>query len=736
MARENKPGQQFDIIFKGNDSLELSNHEYETAQTRIFKIIVTGDSNVGKTCLTYRFCGGTFLKNPEATIGVDFRERTLELDGESIKLQIWDTAGQERFRKSMVEHYYRSVHAIIFVYDVTSLSSFENIPEWIDECRQHSVGPLVPRILVGNKCDLRNLREVPTSFAQRLADSYNFPLFETSAKDPAEKEHIDAIFLTLAYRLKSRKPLRLKQPNEGGVGHLWNQREQQAAPYKRRNPSKYFHVVLQKVDMNLAEICDNAKKGREYALLGNYDSSLVYYQGVIDQIHKYCQSIRDPALKVKWQQVRQELIEEYEQVQRIEGTLQSFKSDKPIDVLIPQAEEKPEDPAVWPPPNPAEPRNLTAVKRPSSGLKQQKKESPGLQVRGAGPGPRNQANPKPDRGRPRDVRGAKVKDEKKGPGDAAGEGELKKFDGAGYESELVDSLERDIVFRNPNIRWDDIADLEDAKKLLREAVVLPMWMPDFFKGIRRPWKGVLMVGPPGTGKTMLAKAVATECGTTFFNVSSSTLTSKYRGESEKLVRLLFEMARFYAPSTVFIDEIDSICSRRGKSDEHEASRRVKSELLVQMDGVGGALENDDPSKMVMVLAATNFPWDIDEALRRRLEKRIYIPLPTAVGRVELLKINLKEVEVAADVDMELIAEKTEGYSGADITNVCRDASMMAMRRRIQGLSPEEIRALSKEELQMPVTMEDFTLTLKKISKSVSAADLEKYHAWMAEFGSI
>ncbi|XP_026152310.1 ras-related protein Rab-33B [Mastacembelus armatus] len=229
MAIKNKPGEEFDTVFSVNDSLELSSHhDYEHVQSRIFKIIVIGDSNVGKTCLTYRFCGSTFLKNPEATIGVDFRERTLELDGERIKLQIWDTAGQERFRKSMVEHYYRSVHAVIFVYDVTSLSSFESIPEWIEECSRHSVGPLVPRIMVGNKCDLRDRKEVHTSTAQCLADRYNFPLFETSAKDPAEKEHVDAIFLTLAYRLKSHKPLRLKQPSDSNIRYLWNQREQEA----------------------------------------------------------------------------------------------------------------------------------------------------------------------------------------------------------------------------------------------------------------------------------------------------------------------------------------------------------------------------------------------------------------------------------------------------------------------------------------------------------------------------
>ncbi|XP_061098236.1 katanin p60 ATPase-containing subunit A1 [Conger conger] len=480
--------------------------------------------------------------------------------------------------------------------------------------------------------------------------------------------------------------------------------------------------------MSLLEISENVKLAREYALLGNYSSAVVCYQGVLEQI-KMLFSVRDSALQQKWQQVWQEISEETKHVREIMATLESFQLET--------AQSKPscQEGDIWSV-QPERRSSPCPVRRPQQPYKESKPHNNRLSVAGRAPhrqSPRGPNGPKPGKGKEKREAPSRPKDEKNKA--EVSETEVKKFDGTGYDKDLVEALERDIISQNPNVKWDDIADLEEAKKLLKEAVVLPMWMPEFFKGIRRPWKGVLMVGPPGTGKTLLAKAVATECRTTFFNVSSSTLTSKYRGESEKLVRLLFEMARFYAPTTIFIDEIDSMCSRRGTSEEHEASRRVKAELLVQMDGVGGASENEDPSKMVMVLAATNFPWDIDEALRRRLEKRIYIPLPSAKGRVELLKINLKELELANDVDMAKIAEQMEGYSGADITNVCRDASLMAMRRLIEGLTPEEIRNISRDEMHMPTTMDDFESALRKVSKSVSAADLEKYEKWIAEFGS-
>jgi len=555
--------------------------------------------------------------------------------------------------------------------------------------------------------------------------------------------------------------------------------------------------------VSLQDICENTKLAREMSLIGNYETATVYYQGVIQQIHRLLATIEDPGRKLKWQQIQGEVAQEYDVVKNIVQTLALFKGNETAHDArqvgrssLQSFEEPTRDPDVWPAPPPRDPDVWSApspqtatydarappqvrpVKGPAAQTGGRRSETGRSASRGAkgstnalnkkgsvgaatgkdsrgqhgkgGPsyssigndyrggnrgasGSRSAGGGAPGRKDDKSAGGADAKTGGDGNDDNENEGEEeKKFEIHGPDGDLVDLLERDIVQKNPDTHWDDIADLHEAKRLLEEAVVLPMWMPDFFKGIRRPWRGVLMVGPPGTGKTMLAKAVATECGTTFFNVSSSTLTSKYRGESEKLVRILFEMARFYAPSTIFIDEIDSLCSRRGSESEHEASRRVKSELLVQMDGMAGC---DEPGKIVMVLAATNFPWDIDEALRRRLEKRIYIPLPSEEGREALLKINLKSIKVDEGVDMTTVARRLGGYSGADITNVCRDASMMSMRRKIAGLRPSEIKNLDKNELDLPVTKQDFLDAIAKCNKSVSKEDLDKYEKWMEEFGS-
>ncbi|KAL6544928.1 Katanin p60 ATPase-containing subunit A-like 2 [Orobanche minor] len=182
---------------------------------------------------------------------------------------------------------------------------------------------------------------------------------------------------------------------------------------------------------------------------------------------------------------------------------------------------------------------------------------------------------------------------------------------------LAESLSRDIIRGSPDVKWESIKGLDNAKQLLKEAVVMPIKYPKYFTGLLTPWKGILLFGPPGTGKTMLAKAVATECKTTFFNISASSIVSKWRGDSEKLVKVLFELARHHAPSTIFLDEIDAIISQRGEGrSEHEASRRLKTELLIQMDGLTRTDE------LVFVLAATNLPWELDAAMLRRLEKRV------------------------------------------------------------------------------------------------------------------
>ena len=325
-------------------------------------------------------------------------------------------------------------------------------------------------------------------------------------------------------------------------------------------------------------------------------------------------------------------------------------------------------------------------------------------------------------------------------------------DGYGPDTDLIEMVEREVVDMNPNVSFDDIAELETAKRALTEAVVLPLLMPDFFVGLRRPWKGVLLYGPPGTGKTLLAKALATQGKTTFFNVSPTTFASKWKGESEKLVRILFEMARFYAPSTIFIDEIDSVGTKR-TDGENEASKKVLAEMLVQMDGISelNSGQNDNKinngneeeikPKFVMVLGATNMPWDLDDALRRRFEKRIYIPLPNKEGREQMFHINFKGIKLSNDVNIDTLVKKTEGYSGHDISSVCREASLMNMRRKLMSENGTmDLLKMANEEtfindLEAPVSQSDILMAIKNISKSVSSHDVKKFEEWTYMFSN-
>ncbi|KAI6214620.1 RAB-33 protein [Aphelenchoides besseyi] len=186
-----------------------------TTKRRIFKVIIIGDAFVGKTCLSYRFCNHRFPAHTEATIGVDFRERTLAIENELIRVQLWDTAGQERYRQSIVAHYYRNVNAVVFVYDVNNVASFNSLPTWINECKKHNVSSdEVPHILIGNKCDISGESRVRTDVAQVFADKNDMALFETSALADSEADHVESIFMTLVHKLQQCKSMHVQTEKE------------------------------------------------------------------------------------------------------------------------------------------------------------------------------------------------------------------------------------------------------------------------------------------------------------------------------------------------------------------------------------------------------------------------------------------------------------------------------------------------------------------------------------------
>ncbi|KAM3550359.1 hypothetical protein MY1884_008286 [Beauveria asiatica] len=308
----------------------------------------------------------------------------------------------------------------------------------------------------------------------------------------------------------------------------------------------------------------------------------------------------------------------------------------------------------------------------------------------------------------------------------------------GVDESAAKQILNDIVVKGDEVRWGDIAGLEIAKNALRETVVYPFLRPDLFMGLREPARGMLLFGPPGTGKTMLARAVATESRSTFFSISASSLTSKYLGESEKLVRALFGLARSLAPSIIFVDEIDALLSQRSGSGEHEATRRIKTEFLIQWSDLQRAAagretterdrERGDANR-VLVLAATNLPWAIDEAARRRFVRRQYIPLPEPTTRETQIRTLLgQQKHSLSPRDVQRLVGLTDGFSGSDITALAKDAAMGPLRSLGEALLH-----MTMDEIR-PISLVDFEASLRTIRPSVSKSGLKEYEDWANEFG--
>ena len=281
-----------------------------------------------------------------------------------------------------------------------------------------------------------------------------------------------------------------------------------------------------------------------------------------------------------------------------------------------------------------------------------------------------------------------------------------------YALKMVEpSAMREVLIEAPNVHWDDIGGLEDVKRELRESIEWPIKYPDAYRrfGIKPP-RGILLYGPPGTGKTLLAKAVATESEANFILINGPEILSKWVGESERMLREIFKKAKQVAPSIIFIDEIDAIAPVRGRGVSNEVTERLVSQLLTLMSGL-------EEMKNVFVLAATNRPDIVDPALLRpgRFDKQILVPVPDEKARLEIFKVHTRNMPLAKDVSLEELAKRCEGYSGADIEAVCREAALNALRRDINA----------KE-----VTKEDFEKALEQIPPSVSKELNEIYEKIM------
>ncbi|KAL7028644.1 hypothetical protein ACKWTF_005935 [Chironomus riparius] len=296
----------------------------------------------------------------------------------------------------------------------------------------------------------------------------------------------------------------------------------------------------------------------------------------------------------------------------------------------------------------------------------------------------------------------------------------------GFDKEILKRIEREIVIDSKKVSWDDIIGLEGAKKLIKESVILAIRRPDLFTGLRESSRAIMLFGPPGTGKTLIGKCIASSCDATFMSVSASSLTSKWIGESETLVRAMFTYAKIKQPCVIFFDEIDSLLEKRSEQG-NETFNRIKTEFLVQLDGANALKETDK----VLLIGATNRPDVIDEAILRRFTKRILVPLPVKQARINMFSHLLsKHCHTLTDSQIDKIADHCEKYSGSDISQVCKEAAMMSIRR----LDASTLESMKVDDIP-PISPKDFVNALKNVKPTVSQETIVKLDKWNSKFGS-
>lgn len=291
------------------------------------------------------------------------------------------------------------------------------------------------------------------------------------------------------------------------------------------------------------------------------------------------------------------------------------------------------------------------------------------------------------------------------------------------QEDMINSL---IVSQKPEIKWEGIGGLEEAKKDIREAIILPFIQakPEYVHAPRT----ILLYGPPGTGKTLLAKASSNTMDATFFEARMPTLLSKYFGESQKLISALFNRARKTQPSLIFIDELDSVAMSRD-SDIDESTRRVLSQLLTEIEGF-----NTRKEEKILIMGATNKPWDLDDAVISRFQKKIYVPLPDEAARKAILQIHLEDADISG-ISMASLVERTVGFSGRDINSLCHEAITRMVREQnpdIEKLTPKELEVYSLK--YRPLSTGDFDTAFENVKPSTQQDDIEKYEQWKKDFG--